>query len=170
MREDTAVERDGGARYVGRLNKDWEIWGPMGGYLSSVALRAAAVASPFARPASFFCQYLGVAGFDDVDIEVTALRSAKTACAQRVHITQHGKPILEATVWSVGDVDGLVHDATATLHPAVPPPSDVPSIEELLTPEELEQGPPFAFWHNFHVKPINFSRSLPGRGSICRPE
>jgi len=27
--------------YVARLSRDWEIWGPNGGYLASVAIRAA---------------------------------------------------------------------------------------------------------------------------------
>ena len=63
---DTAVTRTGEGRYTASLSADWEIWGPMGGYIASVALRAAGAESPFARPASFFCQYLGVAGFDTV--------------------------------------------------------------------------------------------------------
>src|SRR5688572_4922727 len=108
---DTTVERVGEGRYRAVLSSDWEIWGPMGGYIASVALRAAGAESPFARPASFTCHYLGVAAFDAVDIEVTALRSARTALSQRVEITQGGKRMLEATVWSVGDVDGLEHDA-----------------------------------------------------------
>src|SRR5688572_23385887 len=109
---DTAVEQIGEGRYTATLSAEWEIWGPMGGYIASVALRAAGAESPFARPASFFCQYLGVASFDAVDLVVTTLRSARTALAQRVEITQGDRRILEATVWSVGDVDGLEHDRT----------------------------------------------------------
>ena len=38
-RSDTAVDgTDGSYRAV--LSKDWEIWGPMGGYVAAVALRA----------------------------------------------------------------------------------------------------------------------------------
>jgi acyl-CoA thioesterase II len=167
LREDTTVERvgdddgSGDTRYTAKLSEDWEIWGPMGGYVAAVALRAAADASPFARPASFFCQYLGVASFDTVDVEVATLRSAKTALAQRVRLTQAGRAILEATVWSVGNVEGLTHDATAALDPALPGPDGLPDLTELLSEEERQQGPPFPFWHNLDAKPISFSREQP---------
>jgi hypothetical protein len=40
------LERDtrlagGEGRYTATLSRDWEIWGPNGGYLASLALRAA---------------------------------------------------------------------------------------------------------------------------------
>lgn len=152
---DTAVEQVGDGRYTATLSAEWEIWGPMGGYIASVALRAAGAESPFARPASFFCQYLGVATFDSVDLAVTTLRSARTALAQRVEITQGDRRILEATVWSVGDVDGLEHDCTEA--PEVAGPDGLPTILELLTEEELAQGPSFPFWHNLETKPLHFS-------------
>jgi acyl-CoA thioesterase II len=153
---DTAVERVGEGRYRARLSDEWAIWGPMGGYIASVALRAAGAESPFARPASFFCQYLGVAAFDTVDLTVTTLRSARTALAQRVEITQGDRRVLEATVWSVGDVDGLTHDVTEA--PDVAHHRDLPTIVELLTPEELAQGPGFPFWRNLVGKPLAFTR------------
>lgn len=171
LAEDTAVvavdgdeggEGEGPRRFTARLNPDWAIWGPAGGYIASIALRAAAEASPFARPASFSCHFLGVAAFDEVDITVRALRGARTACSQRVEIAQGGKPVLEATVWSVGDVDGLEHDVTEA--PLVPGPGEVPSIEERIAaidPELLKQGPPFPFWENFEGRPLQFSLDPP---------
>ena len=57
-----AVDADAG-RYQADISSAWEIWGPMGGYVAGVALRAAGAASPFTRPASFSCHYLGVAAF-----------------------------------------------------------------------------------------------------------
>ena len=44
---DTAVTEVGEGRYTARLSRDWEIWGPMGGYVAATALRAAGAASPF---------------------------------------------------------------------------------------------------------------------------
>ena len=38
---DTAVEPLGDGRYRASVSRDWEIWGPMGGYIASIALRAA---------------------------------------------------------------------------------------------------------------------------------
>lgn len=141
---DTAVEGSGG-KYRATLSSDWEIWGPNGGYLASVALRAAGAHSKFPRPASFYCQYLAVAEFARVDLEVTTLRVSKRAEAIRVSMTQADKRILEALVWTVTDVEGLEHD-TARM-PAVPVP------EELLPAEKVwANRPPFKFWLNFDVR------------------
>jgi len=156
---DTAVEPVGDGRFTARLSREWEIWGPMGGYLASFALRAAGALSPFARPASFSCHYLGVAAFDAIDISVTTLREARTAASHRVQISQAGKPMLEATVWSVGDVEGLAHDVTRA--PEVPPPADVPDLVDYMSAEEVEAGPPFAFWNNLDQKPLEFIRPWP---------
>ena len=67
---DTAVRARGEGRYEATLSADWEIWGPMGGYVAAVALRAAGASTPELRPAAFSCHYLGVAQFDTVDIKV----------------------------------------------------------------------------------------------------
>ena len=49
---DTRVERRGDG-FVAQLSRDWEVWGPNGGYVASIALRAAGAVSRFRRPASF---------------------------------------------------------------------------------------------------------------------
>ena len=162
---DTAVERVDDNSFRAKLSAEWEIWGPMGGYVASVALRAVAEVSEFARPASFFCQYLGVAAFDNVDITVTALRTARTAAAHRAHMTQDGKPILEATVWSVGEVEGLEHDVSEP--PAVPAVADLKPIPELLAEAGIEnRGPGFPFWNNVDVRPVEFRADWPPPGPL----
>ena len=106
---DTAVHGSDGT-YSATLNREWEIWGPMGGYIATFALRAAGEESACARPASFFCHYLGVAGFEEpIDIHVYKLRSGRTAESMRVTITPGERSIMEATVWTVGEVEGLAH-------------------------------------------------------------
>ena len=74
---DTAVEDLGAGRYRASLQADWEIWGPCGGYVAAVALRAAGAESRQSRPASFFCHYLSVAAFGPVEVEVVPLRAAE---------------------------------------------------------------------------------------------
>jgi acyl-CoA thioesterase-2 len=158
--QDTAVERIDGSRFRAELSADWEIWGPMGGYLASIALRAVGAVTPFARPASFFCHYLGVAAFDTVEVTVAELRSARTAAAHRVRVTQDDKAILEGTAWSIGAVNGLEHDLAAPPH--LPGPDDLKTIPELLAEAGLgPYQPPFAFWHNFDSKPIDFYPDWP---------
>ena len=146
---DTAIEGLDG-RYRAHLSRDWEIWGPNGGYLAVIALRAAGAHTPLRRPATFSCHYLGVADFDAVDLDVRTIRGSRRAASLAVSMTQGGKPILEAQAWIVGDVDGLEHDAAPM--PAVAPPDELPNIDELMTGEE--RGPYHAFWSNFEERPL----------------
>jgi acyl-CoA thioesterase-2 len=165
LAKDTAVvptgDSGGVSRYEATLSQDWEIWGPMGGYVAAVALRAAGESSTHPRPAAFSCQYLGVAKFGTVDVSVELRKEGRNAGAQRVEVSQEGRPILDAMVWSVGDdVEGLEHDETVP--PDVPGPDSLPSIQELL-PEDAP-GPPFPFWNNFDGKPIAFELDWPPDG------
>lgn len=140
---DTAVE-GGDGRYTATFSADWNIWGPNGGYVAAVALRAAGAHCGLARPASLLVHFLGVARFAEVDVEVTTLRAAKRAASVRVSITQEGAPIAEALVWAVADeLRGLRHDATTP--PAIAPPADLPDLEELI-PTDAPR--PHGFWVN----------------------
>ena len=49
--DDTALE-GGDGHYRAHLSESWRIWGPNGGYLAVIALRAAGAHTPFRRPAS----------------------------------------------------------------------------------------------------------------------
>jgi acyl-CoA thioesterase-2 len=165
LERDTAVEpaAGGSGRYVARLSRDWEIWGPMGGYVAAIALRAAGAESPFGRPASFQCHYLGVAAFDEVDIEVVPLRVARQAASHRVSIRQGDRAILEALVWSVADdVPGLEHDEA--IAPEVADWSELPNMAELAGPDA---PPPFAFWSNFDARPLAWRADWPPPGPLA---
>ncbi len=146
---DTAIEGSDG-RYRAHLSRDWEIWGPNGGYLAVIALRAAGAQTSLRRPATFSCHYLGVADFDAVDLDVRTIRASRRAASVAVSMTQGEKPILEAQAWIVGDVEGLEHDAAPI--PAVTPPDDLPNVDELMTGQE--RGPYHAFWSNFEERPL----------------
>ncbi|MGV3759218.1 MAG: acyl-CoA thioesterase [Actinomycetota bacterium] len=156
---DTTISAVDEGRYTATPSRDWEIWGPMGGYIASFALRAAGVASPHERPAAFSCHYLGVARFEPIDIRVEARKEGRAAASHRVEITQDGKPILDAMVWSAPEGEGLEHDETTP--PAVPGPDELPSIQELLPPDAQ---PPFPFWLNFDERPLHFELEWPPDG------
>ncbi len=70
IRAQTAVEPVGAGRYTATVHGGWEIWGPCGGYVAAIALRAAGAESDLVRPSSFFCHYLSVAAFAPVDLIV----------------------------------------------------------------------------------------------------
>lgn len=148
---DTAVE-GGDGRYHAELSRDWEIWGPNGGYVAAIALRAAGAHTPLRRPASFHCHYLGVAEFDGVDLAVEPVRESRRAASLRVAMSQAGRPILEAMVWVVGDLDGLRHDAAPI--PDVPQPDALPSVAGLMPQEE--RGMYHRFWSNFEERPLSW--------------
>ena len=153
LAEDTAVEEVAPGRFGAHLSRDWEIWGPNGGYLAVIALRAAGAYTPLRRPASFTCHFLGVADFDDVELEVRPLRESRRAASLAVSMRQHDRPVLEAVAWIVGDLDGLEHDDAPA--PTVDPPDRVPTILERLG-EEAERGPYHKFWSNFDERPLSW--------------
>ncbi len=150
---DTMVE-GGDGRYTAAVSRDWEIWGPNGGFIAALALRAAGAHSRFDRPASLVGHFLGVADFDAVDMTVTTLRAAKRAESMRVSMAQDGKPIFEAMVWAVGDVAGLEHDVTSM--PEVPQPESLPTVDELIAGQPEIEQPYHAFWSNFEERPIDW--------------
>ncbi len=169
----TAVEPVDEGRFTAMVHADWEIWGPCGGYVAALALRAAGAESPFARPASFFCHYLSVAAFAPVDLVVTPLRAGRTVLAQRVAMTQQDRPVLDAMVWSVGEVQGLEHEDVRP--PDVPDPDALP-VREHLQPDE--DRPPMPFWDNFDQRAVDWSEPWPPPGPLaptwrtwvrCRP-
>jgi acyl-CoA thioesterase-2 len=147
LERDTQVTGCDG-RYAIELDRDWEIWGPNGGYIAAIALRAAGAHSRFDRPASIVANFLGVATFDvPLDIAVVTTRAAKRAEAMKVSLTQSGQPIFDAMVWAVGDVAGLEHDVTDM--PEAPEPETLPTVAERLAADDVEPGPYHRFWSNF---------------------
>src|SRR5262245_294874 len=93
--EDTAIEPLGEGRYGATLCEDWEIWGPMGGYVAAVALRAAGAEATLTRPVSFFCHYLNGARFDDVELQVFVVRRGRSAESLRVVVSQGGREVMD---------------------------------------------------------------------------
>jgi acyl-CoA thioesterase len=161
IEEQTAVQPLGEGRYTAQVHQDWEIWGPCGGYVAAIALRAAGAANGLLRPASLYCHYLSVAAFEPVHLKVTSLRSGRTVHAQRVEMTQHDRAVLDAMVWSVGEVTGLEHEHGSP--PDVPGPDGLPGIEERARDDG---GPPFAYWTNFDQRPIDWSDTWPPAGPL----
>jgi acyl-CoA thioesterase len=136
-------------RYRTHLSKDWEIWGPNGGYLAALALRAAGMLAR-ERPASFYCHFLSSPAFDAVELRVTALRRGRRAESFAVEMLQRERPVLYALVRTAADAPG--HSDQHSPAPQVPPPEALRSYEELLP---AARRPPFAFWENVERRPLN---------------
>ena len=145
---ESAVE-GGDGRFTAQVSRDWEIWGPNGGFLAMLALRAAGAHTDLRRPASFSCHFLGVADFDVVDLSVRTLRRTKRVESIAVSMSQRGSPILEAMIWVVGEVEGLTHDGWTM--PAVESPRSLQTV-----PERIPEAPTFPFWHNLECRPCDW--------------
>lgn len=142
------------ARFERMLSRDWEIWGPNGGYLAALALDAARHISGRARPANASVHFLGVATFDaPVSVTAEPLRQTRQATSVLVRIEQSGKPILAAMIWTLDDgLDGLAHDAAPM--PDVQSWNVSPTIPEWFEQAGVEPPPRrYAFWDNFEQRP-----------------
>ena len=156
---DTAVQQVADGCFTAQLNEDWRIWGPNGGYLGAIALRAAGAAATKPRPASIAVHFLGVAAFEPVDLEVTTLRATRRTESLRVSMTQGGKPIIEAMVWAVADeLEPLEHQHAVM--PDVPAADTIPTMEERMAAAGNE-GPPFPFWVNIDNRGLQWRDDWP---------
>ncbi len=147
--EQTALEPVGSQRYRAVLSEDWKLWGPAGGYVSALALRAAGAASSCRRPVSYACQYVSVARFDAVDLHVESLRRGKRTEALHVSMRQGDQLVLTAQVWAMNESEGMVHDHVAV--PELPDPNALKSMEEL-----VPDRPRHPFFRNFEQRPVGW--------------
>ncbi len=145
---DTRVE-GGDGRYRAAISRDWEIWGPNGGYLAAIALRAAGREARIPRPGSFACHFLAIARFEPVDLQVTPVHQGRRAESIHVVMSQDGRPVLQALLRTAAEGPGLEHDVAVM--PEVPPPDVLKSWHEL-KPDAPETYP---FWQNIEGKLIH---------------
>ena len=131
----------------------------MGGYVAACALRAAGACLDGLQPAAFSCHYFRAAAFGPIDLRVETRKRGRTATAQRVEVSQEGRPVLDAMVWSAAEVEGLEHDESTP--PDVPAPDDLADLRDLVEPGA--RGP-YRFWDNFDRKPIAFEAQWPPEG------
>lgn len=147
---DTQVQVVGEGRCIATPSEDWRIWGPMGGYIAAIALRAAATAvdAPLV-PASFTCQFLAAARFEPVDLAVSVRRSSRRTALVAVSLTQEDVAILDAQVWFSAEADLLEHDHAGLSGGGRP--EDHPFVQEL-----TDEPPYFPFWLNLESKPLQW--------------
>jgi acyl-CoA thioesterase len=147
---DTSVEAlaGQGGRYRAALSEEWRVWGPNGGYLAAIALRAAGAEARIPRPVAFAAHFVSIARFEPVEIEVTALQRGRRSESLRVSMHQQGRSVLEALVRTAGGGEGLAHDTAEA--PEVPAPEGLPDMATIFAGEP---GPPFPFWNNIECRP-----------------
>lgn len=133
------------------LSPNWAVWGPNGGYLAAIALRAAMARSRCERPASFQCHFLAVGDFAPVDIRVTKLGGGKRAESLHVDVLQGEKNLLTATVWMIDDgLDGYEHDFGEA--PNVARPEELAPFHELA--DNYDEW--FPIWRSMEGRPLHW--------------
>ena len=147
---DTVVQVANDGALSATLSEDWAIWGPNGGYLAAIALRAAGTAVPAGhRPAAFSCQYLSSAAFEAVSILVDPVKQGRSAWCLNVALLQHGKRFLQAQVWTTNREEGPAHtDAKA---PDAARPSGLRPIEDYTKGQAKHP-----FWAHFDTRPVRY--------------
>ncbi|RIK90669.1 MAG: hypothetical protein DCC71_25450 [Proteobacteria bacterium] len=156
---DTQVEPepDRPGRFRAALSPEWAVWGPNGGYLAAIALRAGMAASRLSRPASFHCHFLASGAFAPVEVQVASLGGGKRAESLRIDVVQGDRMLLAATLWMVGDdLRGFEHDFGR--RPDVPAPAALRSYRDLVGDEYAEWYP---IWRSMDGRPVRF-REPPG--------
>ncbi len=155
---DTRVERLAPGRYGAALSPDWAVWGPNGGYVSAIALRAALAESRLPRPASFSCHFLAVGEFAPVELRVASLGGSKRAESLRVEVLQKDRLLVAATVWTADDgLTGYAHDFAAA--PGVPEPGALSGYQDLAGDEYAQWYP---IWRSIEGRPLRW-REPPGQ-------
>lgn len=150
--EDTQVRGEQG-RLTATLSRRFEIWGPNGGYLSAILLRAAGRVVPAdQRPVSFSAQYLARAEFAEVQLDAVPVKQGRNACCVNVSMSQGGRVVVQAQAWTSSKTDG---PTTAGLRmPEVPPPDALQPWTAYLKPGQR----PFPFNDNFDIRPVGNPR------------
>lgn len=134
----------GPGRFAAQLSREWEIWGPNGGYLATIALRAAGRVARIRRAASLHVHYLRTARFESVELTTEVLQAGQKAESIRVEMQQAGKLVLSALVRTALADAGLAHDIAEA-------PNVVSHDHNLMDAEDLRrpQHGRYPFWENF---------------------
>lgn len=163
----TRLERTSDSTFTTALSPAWEIWGPNGGYLAAVALRAAGVQMQRARPVSLTAHFVGAGASRSAEIAVTINRATKVATSATVTITQDERPLLVAVVWGSDDgLPGLTHH-TSSRPQDVPPPESLRTVAELTA--DIDGARPHPFWDNVEERPTSWIADWESR-SAAEPE
>jgi acyl-CoA thioesterase len=155
LQSDTEVT-GGPGTWTAEISDDWRLWSPSGGYLATIALRAADRHAPGMRPASLECHFLKSPDPGEVRLTTHTLRQTGRAHSVRVSMSQHGHAILEAIIWVVRPaLDGLPFRT-------LPPPDGVPRPESLQPLEQLvgraSLGDPF--WQHLEERLVEPEQHL----------
>jgi acyl-CoA thioesterase len=155
--EDTRVYQLDDGMYEAILDPDWGVWGPNGGYLGAVALRAVGQYCNTDMPVSYSCHYANVAEFGKVRIQLEDTKRGRLAESIQLTISQRdkrgagAKTILRAMVWVARKAQtDFVHA------PPLPALAEGPEHHPSMSMDDLGD-PQFRtrLWQTIEFRPVN---------------
>jgi acyl-CoA thioesterase len=158
----TALRPLGQGNFRAELARNWEIWGPNGGYLAAVALRAAGQVSTIKRPAGISCQFLRTPESAAADLEATVLHAGRRSEAISVRLLQDGRLMAQALVRTAAD--GAGYDVQQLRPPDVPGPADAIPAPLGTAPVGAPHSDRYPFWDNVERRLL----PRPAGEPICR--
>ncbi|MFP3948364.1 MAG: thioesterase family protein [Longimicrobiales bacterium] len=161
LNEDTRLEAAGPGRYIADISSAWKVWGPNGGYLSALLLRAVGRETDKALPVSFACQYLRVAEFGRAIVEVETLKEGSRSSAYQARLIQDDRVQVQAQVWTGDPRPGPAHQLTSPPECFVeldgagarPPVGPMPFWDRLEIRGVRATGGRYSHWYRFDPRP-----------------
>lgn len=146
-------------QYSATIDGDFCVWSPTGGYLMTLALRAAGREASFGMPLSMSCHFLSAPKLEQVQLEVIVLRKTRVAESLRVSMRQDGRPVLDMMVWAGQALEGFEHEDL--------PMPEVPALDSLQARDYPAGGSGFqTMWKHFEHRPcgpLHWERDSPGQ-------
>ncbi len=140
---DAATELEGGdGAYSIELSEAWEIWGPSGGYLAALTLRAAGMRTGIPRPVSYYCHFISPPAFDRVELSVETIKAGRRSGSHAVRMTQGGREVMFALVRTAAEGPGYRHQEVDA------PEVDSPEESEPVERRAKDGSQLYAFWNN----------------------
>jgi acyl-CoA thioesterase II len=133
------------------IDPEWCVWGPIGGYVAAIAMRAVGLVAPAGhRPVTFTCQFLAKGEPGEVEVIVETLKSGSTSFFN-VRLVQRGATFVQAQVCTTSKLAGP--DEVGVKAPDLPRPEALESFATQL----LRFGhAPMGFWRNVDGRQVDF--------------
>jgi acyl-CoA thioesterase len=155
--QDTSVEEVEGGIQVGTVPPEWDGFGPNGGYLAAMSLRAAAVPVRVRTPRVVQSQFLRPGSHGKISFTPSLLGRSTRSDIVYVTAAQQGNAVLATFARTLQASACCIARITARV-PDVPDPDFLRPTEELLPPEMLHLVP---ITRQFEVRPVTWERTWP---------
>jgi acyl-CoA thioesterase II len=138
-------------KFTAIIDPEWCVWGPVGGYVAAIAMRAVGLVAPANhRPVTLSCQFLARGAPGKIEVIVEPLKVGSTSFFN-VRLVQGSEAFLQAQICTTAKIDGPDHVGVTA--PDVPGPE---ALESFAAQLERFGHTPIAFWNNVDGRQVDF--------------